>query len=231
MTADYAVPPDASEPHPQTIDASSSSSFRLSAGPGHPLAVAESPRRTPVTAVASAEKALEKCGYLTKLGGKIKSWRRRYFVLKSGTLSYWKSQHDSHRKAQGIIVLDESCRVSRAEATNTFEIALRSESGAGGKTYYLTADSTSLMEEWVRVLQNVIQRNALKLLLRSADQKPTVSGWLSKVKNGHAKRVWCVLIGKMFIYFKTPGDQVSWGRHVSERSEANTHTHTHTHIQ
>ena len=81
--------------------------------------------------------------------------------------------------------------------------------GAGGKTYYLTADSTSLMEEWVRVLQNVIQRNALKLLLSSEDQKPTASGWLSKVKNGHAKRVWCVLIGKMFIYFKTPGDQVS----------------------
>merc|ERR1719264_741620 len=166
-----------------------------------------SPARKGTQAFNNAEKALEKSGYLTKLGGKIKSWRKRYFVLKNGTLSYWKSQHDSHRKAQGIIVLDESCRVSRAEATNTFETASPSESGTGGKTYYLTADSTSLMEEWVRVLQNVIQRNALKLLLRSADQKPTVSGWLSKVKNGHAKRVWCVLIGKMFIYFKTPGDQ------------------------
>ena len=159
--------------------------------------------------MAIAEKALEKSGYLTKLGGKIKSWRKRYFVLKNGTLSYWKSQHDSHRKAQGIILLDGSCRVSRAEAANTFEIVSRSESGTGGKTYYLTADSTSLMEEWVRVLQNVIQRNALKLLLSSEDQKPTVSGWLNKVKNGHAKRVWCVLIGKMFIYFKMPGDQVS----------------------
>ena len=45
----------------------------------------ESPRRT-------AEKALEKSGYLTKLGGKIKSWHKRYFVLKSGVISYWKSQ-------------------------------------------------------------------------------------------------------------------------------------------
>ena len=35
----------------------------------------------------NAEKALEKSGYLTKLGGKIKSWRKRYFVLKNGTLS------------------------------------------------------------------------------------------------------------------------------------------------
>ena len=37
------------------------------------------------------EKSLEKSGYLTKLGGKIKTWKRRYFVLKNSTLSYWKS--------------------------------------------------------------------------------------------------------------------------------------------
>ena len=36
--------------------------------------------------------ALEKSGYLTKLGGKLKTWRKRYFVLKDGSLSYWKSQ-------------------------------------------------------------------------------------------------------------------------------------------
>ncbi len=46
----------------------------------------DSPRK------CGTEKTLEKSGYLTKLGGKIKSWKRRYFVLKNGTLSYWKSQ-------------------------------------------------------------------------------------------------------------------------------------------
>ena len=60
----------------------------------------------------------------------------------------------------------------------------------------------------VRVLQNVVQRNALKLLLSREDQKVTLQGWLTKVKHGHSKKVWCVLIGKMFIYFKTPNDQV-----------------------
>ena len=39
----------------------------------------------------SHEKSLEKSGYLTKLGGRIKTWKRRYFVLKNSTLSYWKS--------------------------------------------------------------------------------------------------------------------------------------------
>ena len=32
-------------------------------------------------------------------------------------------QHDLHRKPQGTIALHESCRVSRAEGSNTFEIA------------------------------------------------------------------------------------------------------------
>jgi hypothetical protein len=124
-------------------------------------------------------------------------------VLIRFNVVYSPFQHDSHRKPQGLIILDESCRVSRAEAANTFEIATSS-----GKTYYLTADSGPLMEEWVRVLQNVIQRNALKLLLSRVDQKPTLAGWITKVKHGHGKKCWGVLIGKMFIYFKTPNDQV-----------------------
>ena len=63
------------------------------------------------------------------------------------------------------------------------------------------------MEDWVRVLQNVVQRNSLQTLLRSkADEDPTLQGWLTKVKNGHNKKVWSVLIGKMFVYFRTPND-------------------------
>ena len=38
------------------------------------------------------ESSLEKNGYLVKLGGKLKTWKKRYFVLKDGTLTYWKSQ-------------------------------------------------------------------------------------------------------------------------------------------
>ena len=186
----------------------SCSSFRFSSSNHDTI---DSPRRT----LSVAENALEKSGYLTKLGGKIKSWRKRYFVLKNETLSYWKSHHDCHRKPQGIIAINESCRVSRAEAVNTFEIALRTESGAGSaKTYYFRSDSTPLMEEWVSVLQNIIQKNALKLLLSREDQKPTLCGWLTKVKHGHAKHCWCVLIGKMFLYFKMPSDQVSSDKDV-----------------
>lgn len=66
------------------------------------------------------------------------------------------------------------------------------------------------MEEWLRVLQNVQRRNATRLLLSKEEQKPTLQGWLIKVKNGHPRKCWCILLGKMFLYFKTPTDPVSF---------------------
>ncbi|CAG7817751.1 unnamed protein product, partial [Allacma fusca] len=147
------------------------------------------------------KESLEKSGYLTKLGGKFKTWRKRWFVLKNGSLTYWKSLQDVNRRSAGReIVLDENCRIIKGDGAATFEIA------TGKKTYYLTADSIATVDEWVRILQNVVRRNATKLVLSMEDNKPTLQGWLVKVKNGHAKRCWCVLIGKMFLSFKSPVD-------------------------
>ncbi|CAL4101039.1 unnamed protein product [Meganyctiphanes norvegica] len=152
------------------------------------------------------ENSLEKSGYLTKLGGKLKTWKKRYFILKDGTLTYWKSQGDIHRKPAGQITLTDTCRVTRSEGAHTFEV------NTGKKTYYLTADNTALVEDWVKVLQNVLRRLATRLLLNSEDSKPTLQGWLTKVKHGHPRRCWCMLIGKMFIYFKNPSDQIPIGQ-------------------
>ncbi|XP_060804280.1 uncharacterized protein CG43867 [Amyelois transitella] len=188
MSDDYAIPPDA-----LSCDTSASPSLAsLCRAPPH-----DSPRK---------HDALEKSGHLAKLGGKLKTWRKRWFVLKNGTLSYWKSQSDVNRKPQGQIGLGEACKISRNEGAATFEIF------TGSRTYYLTADSIATMEDWIRVLQNVQRRNATKLLLSKEDNKPTIQGWLTKVKNGHAKKSWCVLIGKMFLYFKSPADQTPSGQ-------------------
>ena len=122
---------------------------------------------------------------------------------------YHPLKHDIHRKPQGVIILDDSCRISKADGANTFEISTSgtvNELGKGknnkNRTYYLTADTQPLMEDWVRVLQNVIQRNALHLLLRNrrniqegsatstVEGSSTLEAYLTKVKHGHAKKVW-----------------------------------------
>ncbi|XP_055915617.1 uncharacterized protein CG43867 isoform X3 [Eupeodes corollae] len=184
LSDDYAIPPDAVS-ESTCMDASMPSLLMRAS-------YVDSPNRK--------LESLEKAGHLAKLGGKLKTWRKRWFVLKNGSLTYWKSQHDINRKPQGQIILDEVCRINRAEGASTFEI------DTGKKVYYLTADSNATMDDWIRVLQNVQRRNATKLLLSRDDQKPTVQGWVTKVKNGHAKKCWCVLLGKMFLYFKAPGE-------------------------
>ncbi|XP_034943606.1 uncharacterized protein CG43867 isoform X3 [Chelonus insularis] len=181
LSEDYAIPPDALST--TSLETSMPSLLIKTAG--------ESPKKL---------ESLEKAGHLAKLGGKLKTWRKRWFVLKNGVLTYWKNQNDINRKPQGQIILDEVCRINRAEGAATFEIA------TGKKTYYLTADCIATMEDWIKVLQNVQRRNATKLLLSREDNKPTIQGWLTKVKNGHTKKCWCVLIGKMFLYFKCPND-------------------------
>ncbi|XP_068907075.1 uncharacterized protein CG43867 isoform X3 [Tenebrio molitor] len=187
MSDDYAVPPDALSCDTTSLE----SSMLLRAS------YLDSPKRI---------ESLEKSGSLAKLGGKLKTWRKKWFVLKNGVLTYYKGQSDINRKPQGQIILDEVCKITRAEGSNTFEI------DTGKKTYYLTADSITAMEDWVRILQNVQRRNATKLLLSKEENKPSVQGWLTKVKNGHAKKCWCVLIGKMFLYFKSPTDTTPAGQ-------------------
>ena len=113
MSTDYVIPPDASSRVPTTACSTSAYGEILQAASPQPAPcgnristatsglITESPARGKsgtgsgsgnYGTMGSMEKTLEKSGYLTKLGGKIKSWRRRYFVLKNGTLSYWKSQ-------------------------------------------------------------------------------------------------------------------------------------------
>lgn len=234
---DYALPPDASGPETESTVASATCVTSVGAAAAAATAPVAAAPATQLSRISTLERcsssnsssnpshghspaagqdynaggALQKAGYLTKLSGKLKTWRKRWFVLHNGVLSYWKCQSDqANRKAQGQIVLDDGCRVARADGAATFEIATLK------KTYYLStaADSSATVDEWVRLLQNVVDRRQaarlqqLMLAGRDDEHKPTLQGWLVKVKHGHSKRCWCVLVGKMFLYFKSPSDQV-----------------------
>ncbi|KAL8624370.1 hypothetical protein ACOMHN_012770 [Nucella lapillus] len=149
---------------------------------------------------------LEKCGYLSQLSGKVKTWRRRFFVLRNGELFFYKSQHDVFKKPQGSIVLDGQTKITKSATELSFEIINCK------KTYYLTADSPAELERWIRVLQRVLRRRATGNLLDSVDSKAVVKGWITKVKNGVTRRCWCVLLGKHFLYFRSPGDKTPLGQ-------------------
>ena len=94
----------------------------------------------------------QKCGFL--LCCKQKSWKQRYFVLRDGQLTYFRTQSDAHKasKTVGRLELGAHSQVTRLQNSNTFQIT----SQPNGKPISLTADSMLTMEEWIRVIIQMI---------------------------------------------------------------------------
>jgi len=146
--------------------------------------------------------SLEKSGYLLKLGSRVKTWKRRWFVLRQGQIMYYKSPSDVIRKPQGQVELNSRCQIVRGEGAQTFQLISEK------KTYYLTADSPGLLEEWIRVLQSLLKVQPMgPPAPPRGGTKPTVKGWLTKVKHGHSKLVWCALVGRTFYYYRSHEDK------------------------
>ncbi|XP_034498175.1 pleckstrin homology domain-containing family H member 1 isoform X3 [Ailuropoda melanoleuca] len=146
--------------------------------------------------------SLEKSGYLLKMGSRVKTWKRRWFVLRQGQIMYYKSPSDVIRKPQGQVELNSCCQIVQGEGAQTFQLISEK------KTYYLTADSPGLLEEWVRVLQSLLKVQAVgPPALPRGGTKPAVKGWLTKVKHGHSKLVWCALVGRTFYYYRSHEDK------------------------
>ncbi|XP_057638377.1 pleckstrin homology domain-containing family H member 2 isoform X2 [Chionomys nivalis] len=187
--SDYAIPPDA-----YSADSECS----------------QPEQKLPKTCSSSSENGknepLEKSGYLLKMSGKVKTWKRRWFVLKGGELLYYKSPSDVIRKPQGHIELSASSSILRGDNKQTVQLTTEKH------TYYLTADSPNILEEWIKVLQNVLRVQAANPLCLQPEGKPTAKGLLTKVKHGYSKRVWCTLVGKILYYFRSQEDKFPLGQ-------------------
>ncbi|XP_037551145.1 pleckstrin homology domain-containing family H member 1 [Nematolebias whitei] len=187
--SDYAIPPDA-----YSLDSDYSE-------PEHKVQ-----RTSTYSCESSGPETLEKSGYLLKMGGQVKAWKRRWFILRKGELLYYKSPSDVIRKPQGQIQLNSSCCIVRGEAAQTFQLITEKT------TFFLTADSPNILEEWIRVLQDILKVQASSPVTVEMRQKPTVRGWLTKVKHGHSKLVWCSLVGKVFCYCRNQEDKLPLGQ-------------------
>jgi len=89
----------------------------------------------------------DKVGWLTKQGGLVKSWKKRWFVLKNSKLFYYHGKTDTTRigeidlEAAGIQIGDK-----KAGKKLCIEIITH------GRTFYIHADSQNDYEEWMKAL-------------------------------------------------------------------------------
>jgi len=110
----------------------------------------------------------EKSGWLTKEGGSIKTWKRRWFTLKNYVLSYYKSQGDPEPKGKIEVSGSTVVRASnnKNKKPNCFEVTTPT------RIFYICADTEEERDSWVQALNESIKsRDGSK---GNNDQKLTV---------------------------------------------------------
>ncbi|XP_039144767.1 pleckstrin homology domain-containing protein 1 [Dioscorea cayenensis subsp. rotundata] len=101
----------------------------------------------------------ERSGWLTKQGEYIKTWRRRWFVLKQGKLFWFKDSYVTRSSVpRGVIPVSTCLTVKGAEDVLNrqfaFELSTRQE------TMYFIADSEKEKEEWINSIgRSIVQHS------------------------------------------------------------------------
>lgn len=100
--------------------------------------------------VASLNPA-DKEGFLTKQGGSIKTWKRRWFVLKGKKLVYFKSRNDT--EATGIIELEQDSFVkAEQDKKRKFMFSV----GTSRRVFFIVADNEKDMNSWIESIKRNI---------------------------------------------------------------------------
>jgi serine/threonine protein kinase len=89
----------------------------------------------------------EKKGFLVKEGGQIRSWKKRWCVLKNGGLHYSKSHTSGDL---GVINLSTAGVIKVSDARPKKKFCF--EISTPARTYYMCAESSSELSSWVKEL-------------------------------------------------------------------------------
>mmetsp|Transcript_11823 Transcript_11823/g.29941 ORF Transcript_11823/g.29941 Transcript_11823/m.29941 type:complete len:168 (+) Transcript_11823:84-587(+) len=113
----------------------------------------------------------ERCGWLTKQGEYIKTWRRRWFILKQGKIFWFKSQEVGPTSIpRGVIDVHRCLSIKGAEDVinkqHAFELSTYSE------TMFFIADSDKEKEEWISSVGRAIVRQSKRYVC--ARRQPAV---------------------------------------------------------
>ncbi|GAB2216415.1 hypothetical protein Droror1_Dr00024188 [Drosera rotundifolia] len=101
----------------------------------------------------------ERAGWLTKQGEYIKTWRRRWFVLKQGKLFWFKdSTITPSSRPRGVIDVAACLTVKGAEDVLNRQFAF--EVSTRGETMFFIADSEKEKEDWINSIGRAIVQSS-----------------------------------------------------------------------
>jgi hypothetical protein len=102
----------------------------------------------------------ERSGWLTKQGDYIKTWRRRWFVLKQGKLFWFKDSSSVTRDSvpRGVIPVGRCLTVKGAEDVINKPFAF--ELATVNYTMYFVADTEKDKEDWINSIgRSIVQHS------------------------------------------------------------------------
>jgi len=109
---------------------------------------------------AQGNKSLEMSGWVTKRGGRIKTWKRRFMVITNLGIVYFKSPEDQHNgaEAQGTIEFQEMTPVAGVVA-NAVPTVMTGKANSFGvhtenRTYYISAANSEERGRWIRAISD-----------------------------------------------------------------------------
>ncbi|ETO25789.1 PH-protein kinase domain containing protein, partial [Reticulomyxa filosa] len=121
--------------------------------------------------VLKSEKIKE--GYMTKQGGSIKTWRRRYFVLYADGQMYYFKQKDKQDLAKGSVDLSTTYRLVKLASHHEFHVSTRE------RTWCFRADNEVEKSEWLDTISQLTKLKRKTLAQQPSEQKhplqPSVS--------------------------------------------------------
>mmetsp|Transcript_28886 Transcript_28886/g.53073 ORF Transcript_28886/g.53073 Transcript_28886/m.53073 type:complete len:137 (-) Transcript_28886:749-1159(-) len=105
----------------------------------------------------------ERCGWLNKQGDYIKTWRRRWFVMKGGKIFWFKSEIVTPDSIpRGVIDVNNCLSIKGAEDTinkpYAFEISTQTDN------QFFIADSDKEKEDWINAIGRAIVKHSRSLL-------------------------------------------------------------------
>ncbi len=108
-------------------------------------------------------------GVLTKLGRKVRNWNKRYFVLTVNSMRYYNNDNTVHlgSKPSGEIYLVGNCSVEKA-SDKPFAFAVN----AGPRRLLLYSNSASETDNWIELIQSVIDQTHKALAQRRTSMAP-----------------------------------------------------------
>ncbi|VDN06753.1 unnamed protein product [Thelazia callipaeda] len=156
----------------------------------------------------SAFEPVEKCGYLVQMtDNRLKSLKRRYFVLRNSFLTLYRTQKNHLKGEEPLIKIPISDIRSVTKLINKMGYGLQITTP--NCQYCYAAESDRATDEWIAILTQSLRTTTIsEVCQRATGLNADISGYVIKAKCGSTRRFFASVVENKLLFFKSSDDRV-----------------------